>query len=445
MAGIYDKLKQFSQTNTVGKQEEPSSPPSSPASKIPEKLLNIPGVVNGSQLIGALEKRDNDKKSFLESIGVENKANAVGSYGFKQTMYDSSHLVYPPGDLSLSELSKQAKDETFQNVAIENILFIDTETTGLAGGTGTLPFLIGIGYFNTGGFCVDQYLMRDYDEEPAVLYALRPVFEQADALVTYNGKCFDIPVLHSRFLINRSRFAFDHFPHLDLLHPARRFWKHSLPDCRLSTLESHIFDHQRAEDIPGELIPYVYFDFLRGIRIRRMKPVLAHNVEDIFSLAMLTAKTCRMLKNPISEVQNAYELIGVARYYQDDGNLDQACRCFEEAIQSNELTDSHKYQVSRHLSLLYKRQRLYSQAKSIWFKMIEDFHDCFAYIELAKHFEHRARQLDKALELTENAITLTNMLSTHGNINHNVLKFKEKLFHRRQRLIKKLGIDPISC
>ncbi len=444
MAGIYDKLKQFSQTNTVGKKEELSSAPSSSASKIPEKLLNIPGVVSGSQLIGALENRDNNKKEFLESIGVENTENAAGSYGFKQTIYDSNHLLYPPGDLSLSELSKQAKDEAFQDVTIEKILFIDTETTGLAGGTGTLPFLIGIGYFDKSGFCVDQYLMRDYDEEPAVLYALRSIFEQADALVTYNGKCFDIPVLHSRFLINRSRFAFDHFPHLDLLHPARRFWKHSLPDCRLSTLESHLFNHQRAEDIPGELIPYVYFDFLRGIRIPRMKPVLAHNVEDIFSLAMLTAKTCRMLKNPMSEIRNAYELIGVARYYQDDGNLDQACQCFEEAIGSNELTWNHKYQVYRHLSLLYKRQRLFSQAKFIWLKMIEEFHDCFAYIELAKHFEHRARQLDKALEHTEKAITLVNMLSTQGKVNHNVLKFKEKLYHRRQRLFKKLGIDPKS-
>src|SRR5438046_1933625 len=145
------------------------------------------------------------------------------------------------------------------------LLFLDTETTGLAGGTGTYAFLVGVGRLDGDRFVVVQYFMRDFDEEPALLAALVPLLEQAAGVVTFNGSGFDLPLLETRFVLARRRWP-SALPHLDLLKPARRVWTGWLADCRLGTLESAVLGVAREDDVPGGLIPMLYFDYLRSRR-----------------------------------------------------------------------------------------------------------------------------------------------------------------------------------
>src|SRR5213593_832262 len=153
----------------------------------------------------------------------------------------------------LDLLSAVARAETPAGDS-RGLLFLDTETTGLAGGTGTYTFLVGVGRLDGGRFVVTQYFMRDFDEEPALLAALVPLLEQAAGVVTFNGSAFDLPLLETRFVLARRRWPGDCF-HLDLLAAARRLWSARLADCRLGTLEQHVLRFTREDDLPGAMIP----------------------------------------------------------------------------------------------------------------------------------------------------------------------------------------------
>src|SRR5687767_7857803 len=170
--------------------------------------------------------------------------------------------------------------------APERLLFVDVETTGLAGGTGTYAFLVGVGELSGERFPVTRYFMRDLDEEPALLAALAPRFEAASGFVTFNGSGFDLPLLETRFVLARRRWPIT-LPHVDLLRPARRVWTACMPDCRLATLERDVLGLVREDDVYGSLIPALYFDFLRSRRAGPLARVFAHNRDDILSLAVL--------------------------------------------------------------------------------------------------------------------------------------------------------------
>jgi uncharacterized protein YprB with RNaseH-like and TPR domain len=167
------------------------------------------------------------------------------------------------------------------------LLYLDTETTGLAGGTGTYAFLVGVGFFDGDEFEVRQFFMRDLDEEPALLTVLEETFRKFDGFVTYNGAGFDLPLLETRFVLARRRFPGDVF-HVDLLGPARRLWSARLADCRLGTVEQSVLRFIRDDDLPGALIPTVYFEYLRRKRPDELPRVFEHNRHDILSLAALT-------------------------------------------------------------------------------------------------------------------------------------------------------------
>jgi len=442
MADVYEKLKRFTSVNLAGKKSEEVSPAPSPSAAIPSKLLQIPGVLSGSQLIGAIEKREAEKKKVLLAAGVEEKTNSAGSYGLRLVRFGGASLLYPPQDILGGEICRQTGEEFFQNIRAEDLLFLDTETTGLAGGTGTLPFLVGAGYFEDGDFCLRQYLMRDYDEEPAVLRELLDLFPRFRALATYNGKCFDAPLLHSRFLLNRLPSPLDGVPHYDLLYPARRFWRNRLPNCSLSTIEAAILGRRREEDVPGEQIPFIFFDFLRGIRVHRMKPVISHNAEDILSLAMLAAKTCRMTQEPLRECGHGLELANYGRYLAFDGDGETACACLEESLQRGDLPNGAKLAVYRLLASIYKRWERYPEAAAFTRRALGEFDDFFAYIELAKFYEHHAKQCNEALQLTERALR---KIAEDGDLDDSIFQQKqeweEKLNHRRRRLLRKMKED----
>src|SRR5438445_5369394 len=185
----------------------------------------------------------------------------------------------------LDVLARVARVES-EALAAERLLFLDTETTGRAGGTGTSAFLVGAGWIEGDVFVVVQHFMRDLDEEPALLAALAPLLERAGGVVTFNGAGFDLPLLETRFIMARRRWPAT-LPHLDLLRPSRRVWTSRFADCRLATLEREVIGVARADDIPGALIPALYFDFLRSRRAGPLGRVLAHNRDDILSLVGL--------------------------------------------------------------------------------------------------------------------------------------------------------------
>ncbi|MEW6233908.1 MAG: ribonuclease H-like domain-containing protein [Candidatus Omnitrophota bacterium] len=439
MADLYEKLKRFSSVNSAGKKTEEVLPaPLQPVS-IPQQLLQIPGLVSGAQLIGAIEKREAEKKKVLLAAGVEETTNSVGSYGLRLMRFGGVSLPYPPQDIIGREIVRQTGEEFFQNIRSEDLLFLDTETTGLAGGTGTLPFLIGAGYFEDGDFCLRQYLMRDYDEEPAVLHELLDLFPRFRALASYNGKCFDAPLLHSRFLLNRLPSPLLELPHYDVLYPARRFWRDRLPNCSLSTIEAAILGRRRDEDVPSEQIPFIYFDFLRGLRVYRMKPVISHNAEDILSLAMLAAKTCRMTQSPLGECGHGLELAGYGRFLAFNGDGETACACLEESLRRGDLPGGAQLAVYRLLAKLYKRRERYLEAAAINRRALGEFDDFFACVDLAKFYEHHAKQCGEALHLTERALRkIAEDRELEDAIFQRKREWEEKLNHRRRRLLRKL-------
>ena len=219
----------------------------------------------------------------------------------------------------------------------ESILFLDTETTGLSGGTGTYVFMVGLAYFRGDRLLVRQYFMRDHAEEPAMLAALSQVFARHEAVVTFNGKSFDVPLLLTRYTANRQRPSVPTEIHLDLLHPSRRFWREQLESCTLGTLERAVLGHSRRYDVPSWMIPDLYFRYLRGDDPREMVAVFEHNLHDVLSLVALTCRLGRLLDgpavaDPAEAVPSVFELFAAARIYEDLGLLEEAYARYEQAL-----------------------------------------------------------------------------------------------------------------
>jgi uncharacterized protein YprB with RNaseH-like and TPR domain len=212
-------------------------------------------------------------------------------------------LDHQHGKTSLDELlnfspqlaAEVARDPGLESVDLEGLLFLDTETTGLAGGAGTLVFLVGIGAFIQGQFRLRQYFLREPAEEQAMLHALSDDLEAAAGFVTFNGRAFDLPLVEMRYQMGlRRRWALTRSPHLDLLFPSRRLWRNHLPDCTLGTIERQVLGVERGEqDVPGALIPGLYLDYLRSGDASEMNRVLYHNAVDVLSLVGLTARLLR--------------------------------------------------------------------------------------------------------------------------------------------------------
>ncbi|MGD8848523.1 MAG: ribonuclease H-like domain-containing protein, partial [Anaerolineales bacterium] len=186
--------------------------------------------------------------------------------------------------------AKVAQDPSLQEVELTDLVFLDTETTGLAGGAGTIAFLVGLGVFTRQGFELRQYFLRDPGEEKSMLLALEQDLTSRAAFVTFNGRAFDVPLLEMRFNLGaRKRWPLSKWPHFDLLYPSRRLWRRTLSNCRLGTIEMQVLDVQRTdEDVPGALIPGMYLDYLRSGDATEMRKVVYHNAVDILSLVGLT-------------------------------------------------------------------------------------------------------------------------------------------------------------
>ncbi len=313
---------------------------------------------------------------------------------------------------------------------VERMLFIDTETTGLSGGTGTVAFLVGIGYFRNDQFHIHQLFMRDYSEECFLLQKLGEIFRQYEVLVTFNGKSFDIPLLDSRFIMQRLREYQKDFYHMDLLHLSRRIWKLRLDSCSLKSLEHHILHVERGKDIPGAEIPGRYFAFLECGDMAMIEDILMHNQYDILSLVFLLGEIVHHYANPL-ECKYSQDLYSLGRIYEKAGQTSRAIECYQKA---DELGMGGKAKSS--LSLLYKKNHSLKKATEIWREMIETGQGgTMPYVELAKYLEHHVKDMRSALEHTYKAIEYLRRMGITWTDSGEL----SELYKRRNRLIKKLN------
>jgi uncharacterized protein YprB with RNaseH-like and TPR domain len=285
----------------------------------------------------------------------------------------------------------------------EKWLFLDTETTGLAGGTGTYAFLVGIAWWDSGGLQVEQLMMRDFSEEYSLLVELAARIAERPVLVTFNGKSFDWPLLESRYLMTRSIRVPELAAHLDLLHPARAVWKLRLGSVRLVELERHVLDAprlgwHREDDVPSSLIPQFYFDYLRGGSPGPLAGVVRHNRMDLRGLAALFAKLNSLLSSEQREETDALDLFGLSRYLNRRGEATMAeSACV--AARGRGLPVAYDAQAQSELALMAKRRGEHAQAAEIWQELLQAG-ECHsnACEELAIYYERRAKNFKKALE-----------------------------------------------
>ena len=278
--------------------------------------------------------------------------------------------------------------------------FLDTETSGLAGGSGAFAFLVGVGHISANGFELKQFFMRDHGEEPSLLAALRDYLEAFDVMVTYNGKGFDQPLLETRYRLARQREPFPRLRHVDLLYSARRLWRLALESCRLQELEQRILGVERHGDVPGACIPALYFDYLRTRDFEPLRGVIYHNAIDILSLACLTAIVPTAFKDP-ARLTSAPEMVALARWFRNQGRLEEAAELMRQAL-LKPLSETLVYETLWHLGELERKLALNASAVARYSELstVRNPFQAQALERLAIHYERTEKNLPLALEMT---------------------------------------------
>lgn len=315
-----------------------------------------------------------------------------------------------PSPVSLELLSRTRDESASRKIhaALDDSskwLFLDTETTGLAGGTGTYAFLIGLAWWDAGGLQVEQFLMRDFTEEYSLLQELAERVKERPVLVTFNGKSFDWPLLENRFTMTRSIAAPKLAAHLDMLHPARALWKLRLGSVRLAELEQHVLDAprlgwRREDDIDSALIPQYYFDYLRGGPAQPIVGVVRHNQMDLRGLAALSCKINAMLSESagILDECESLDLFGLSRFLQRRGEKTRAHTACAQALAIG-LPAEIRPKAQRELALMAKRRGEHERAAQIWEEMVANSQDeVHACEQLAIYYERQAKDLRRAME-----------------------------------------------
>jgi uncharacterized protein YprB with RNaseH-like and TPR domain len=310
-----------------------------------------------------------------------------------------------------SSLLDALSDNDIADVPPQRWAFLDTETTGLAGGSGTYAFLIGVGRITPEGFRVKQFFMRDYVEEKSVLAALEAHLSEFDVMITYNGKAYDQPLLETRYRMCRHKPPFGRMEHLDLLFGARRLWKLRLENCRLVHLEQQILGFFREGDLPGELIPYVYFEYLRSREAQRLVPIFHHNAIDILTLACLTAVVAAAFRNTEAEalksmgVRRGDELVGIARWLLNAGETQKSLALLKRAIDLG-LPDPLLFRSLWDVAMLEKKLSRPAAALQIYTELAgcRNNHRVDALEELSKYYEHEEKNYGVALEFARQAL-----------------------------------------
>ena len=356
----------------------------------------------------------------------------------------------------LNHLADWAKDGRLRDLPAQALAFLDTETTGLAGGTGTYAFVIGVGRIIDDALEIRQFFMRDPVEEPAQLAAFEAFIAPCQAIVTYNGKAFDAPLLATRFISHGLRAPFLDMAHIDLLHLARRLWRDRLPSRTLGNLEVQILGALRTEeDIPGFLIPDIYFNFLHTGDTSQLKNILYHNRMDVLSLVALLDHVAWLLEDPLQfGSQFGSDLIALGKLFEDLGDLQTAMLLYIHGLEhdaartaaeldasADRLTPELLLSALGRLAAIHKRQANLEAAIQVWEQAARHTH-IEAHIELAKTYEHHLKDYSQAIYWTETAIELVQTSPTINGQNPFLNAYQKRqwlleLEHRLERLRRK--------
>lgn len=347
----------------------------------------------------------------------------------------------------------------------DRLLFIDLETTGLAGGAGTYAFLIGCAWFDGPLLRIRQFFLSSYAAEPALLDGLAEAAAGIGGIVSFNGKSFDLPLIDTRYLLHRKATPFEGLPHVDLLHPARRLWRAdddeaagTSSSCRLSVLERTVCGVAREGDVPGFEIPARYFHFVRTGDARPLAPVFEHNRLDLISLALLTARASQLLERGPCAARTPREALGLGRIYERGGLHDLACEAYARAaglapdrlpapddaaraprtapeMRSPLLRPADavtRAEALRSYAILCRRQRRFSEAAEAWQRILT-LRRCPAHIAreateaLAVHHEHRLRDPRAARAFALQSLRFDGSTTRQLATRHRLARLERKL------------------
>jgi uncharacterized protein YprB with RNaseH-like and TPR domain len=414
-----------------------------------------------------------------ELLGARINRNHYGEHLSLQRWYSTPEMCSPDAR-SLSLIlphSVDAEDSARAAIDPEQWLFLDTETTGLAGGTGTYAFMVGIAWWDAGGLQVEQFFLRDLDEEHSLLLELSERMNKRPVLVTFNGKSFDWPLLETRYRMTRCVPAFSPKLHLDLLHPARQLWRLRLGSVRLKDLERHVLsgdgrslDWSRHDDIDSSLIPQMYFDYLRGGPAEPLVGIFRHNQMDLRGLASLAGKILALLDSGngiasagLAETRDPIEVLGLSRMMRNRGHSTRARELYETALRFG-LPRPMERLAQRELAQLAKRELDYTRAISLWDALRqapseakgkkapllpEDAHRALesaieAAEQLAIYYEHRVKQPRRALDLMRVAIAELQTAQRDGKfVTDRAGKLEVRLTRRLTRLERRCAGAPL--
>jgi len=338
-------------------------------------------------------------------------------------------------DISGETLAYLSNDPAFENLDLSTALFIDLETTGLSGGTGVVPFNIGMGYYRGGKFWVGQFFLGELAYEEKMIQELERFIEDMNvqSVVTYNGKSFDLPLLETRFILHRIPFRLGALPHLDFLFPARCLWRHKYDSCRLAYLAKEVVGTNREDDIPSSEVPWRYFEYLKTGNYDLIEPVLYHNAEDILSLlGVVVIGALIFVEDDEICMADAMDFFGAGKVMERRGDLEAASPFFSKAL-NGDLDELTGMSTRRRLSLNHKRNHNWEQATALWREM-SDMESpssdlLFSLRELAVYHEHRQKDFQTALKYAEEGLVVSLGFSEY---------YESDFSHRKERLKKKI-------
>jgi uncharacterized protein YprB with RNaseH-like and TPR domain len=397
------------------------------------RLDRIKNLVAKPQPPAASQSVSSRNRRLAEAVEGEIVTAPAGAYCCVSVTYPFGHrfgnvTLEMPEEPAAVRVSSYSSLECEGEAPLSALLFVDTETTGL-GGSGAVAFLIGCGSLTEQGFQVCQYLLPDYSDEAAMLEQVLSELRPDRTLVSYNGAAFDLNLIRDRFIVNRVAREVPCAGHFDLLHSARRLFKRRINDCTLANVEREVFGFFRTDDIPGHLIPSIYFDWLQTDAIEQLPAVLEHNRQDILSLYFLLLQVDRVFRTEGAILDYDEDIYSLSRVYGKRKRHQNITANFE-SLQRNSQRPLDSEMVWFH-SLAYKRQSDWPRAVELWRQLVDQpCPEAFsAALELAMYFEHRDKNIPQALNFALAAKKLTSSSRRSGPL----------LEKRLARLRKKLS------
>jgi uncharacterized protein YprB with RNaseH-like and TPR domain len=421
----FARLKALRRPPTSGEESSISAP----VRKRVSEAVGLPGISTDVP---------EGAKRLAQLLGAAARRNRFGEHlGLRRWFAETIDCAPPDGHLRNDALRLLAPGLADEVADPTQWLFLDTETTGLCGGTGTYPFLVGIAWWDAGGLEVEQLFMREHSEEHSLLVELAERMAERRVLVTFNGKSFDWPLLETRYRMTRKIRVPTPHAHLDFLHPARNLWRLRLGSVRLAELERHVLGWNRGADVMSELIPSLYFDFLRGGPPEPLIPIFHHNQMDLRGLAGLSSRVLSLFANAENQSKDALELFGLSRICERRGESARARLLFERSIDGDLPVETARM-ARRSLAVIARREKDFARAGELWKSMLGSTREGFeAYEQLAIYYERYAKEPAEAVVVTRKALAELRRANRTGTVSPSLYRRARERFERRLTRLEK--------